>query len=269
MALKYINLPTGSVKYWSKQHHRTNKQWPELGRLKAIRCINTCQLQPNWRGYLQLHDEMLTNGMYKTDHNHHIDAFCVLLTTALLWIPQHIIWKHQRGTQVFSKTKSFLLMTDSKSGQTHNQYRIKQPITNLYTSLLLQKYIITETKVQGASLYFRTGVRLTMHVTGLYYALWDEEFFMEFTIHGLLGLHACWWIISESILLATTIQSILQHILKRIPLLIFYTRDYVRDHKTTKKKKRKHEQCFTIPIFHICSSKLKSHTRTSSYDCRN
>ena len=126
---------------------------------------------------------------------------------------------------------------DSKSGQTHNQYRIKQPITNLYTSLLLQKYTITETKVQGASLYFRTGVRLTMHVTGLSYALWDEEFFMEFTIHGLLGLHACWWIISESILLATTIQSILQHILKRIPLLIFYTRDYVRDHKTTKKKK--------------------------------
>lgn len=134
MALKSINLPTGSVKYWSKQHHRTNKQWPDLGRLKAIRCINTCQLQPNWRGYLQLHGEMLTKGMYKTDHNHHIDAFCVLLTTALLWIPQHITWKHHRGTQVFSKTKSFLLMTDSKSGQTHNQYRIKQPITNLYTS---------------------------------------------------------------------------------------------------------------------------------------
>lgn len=96
MALKSIILPTGSVKYWSKQHHRTNKQGPELGRLNAIRCINTRQLQPNWRGYLQLHDKILTIIII-------LAAFCVLLMTALLWIPRHIIWKHHRGTQVFSK----------------------------------------------------------------------------------------------------------------------------------------------------------------------
>lgn len=167
------------------------------------------QLQPNWRSYLQLDDEMLTNGMYKTYYNHRIEAFCVLLMTALLRIPQHIIGKHQQGTQVFSKTTSFLLMTlDSQSGQTHNQYRSKQPITNLYTSQLIQKYTITKTKVHGASLHFRTGVRLTMHVAGLFHTLWDEKFFMVF-IHGLLGLNACWWIIPQSILLDTTIQSIL------------------------------------------------------------